>query len=400
MLHVALALGVSTAGQGVPSPPIHGAIMTPEAMVAPAGQGLLPVTQQPAGDAYLDPQARDLVHSARDRRQALDRSISAYQVLAQERSSRRLLSGRRDWASVSRRAWSIHWRADGPVRVEVLPPDGDASSPPDARTVVLSPINKIVFDPATTHLLLPNLSPVPVRDPLGPDGDEHYRFATGDSAAVVLPTGGSVRLRELRVLPRRADPELIVGSLWLELDSYVPVRAVYRLATAWTAENLAGGRGLFFFPGIDEDLDYFLVDYALWDGRWWLPHRVRAGSSLGAGFVPHRLANEYELLFSGYVVEGDVAAPECRLPYRIHLGEAGRRGAGAGGRVGPGPGAPPVRPAARRLPAPGRGRTRQPRFHLRQLAERAAVRPRRRRLLPYPRPRTHGPTGRQPTAVE
>src|SRR5204863_345416 len=44
---------------------------------------------------------------------------------------------------------------------------------------------------------------VEFRHPLAPGSEADYRFASGDSSVIVFPDGRTIRLRELKVMPRR-----------------------------------------------------------------------------------------------------------------------------------------------------------------------------------------------------
>jgi hypothetical protein len=49
------------------------------------------------------------------------------------------------------------------------------------------------------------------KHPLAPGSEANYRFASGDSSTVSFPNGRTIRLRELRIIPRRLDVRLLAG---------------------------------------------------------------------------------------------------------------------------------------------------------------------------------------------
>src|SRR5690606_34577168 len=93
-----------------------------------------------------------------------------------------------------------------------------------------------LFDPSDNRFL-PGSDPEYDRDglrhPLAPGSEAHYRFESGDTTLITLPDGRSVRLLELRLTPRRPDPRIVAGSLWIEAESYAVVQGVFRLSRAF-----------------------------------------------------------------------------------------------------------------------------------------------------------------------
>jgi hypothetical protein len=101
-----------------------------------------------------------------------------------------------------------------------------------------------------------------VRDvphPLGPQGDERYDFALGDTITLQLPDR-AVRVAELKVRPRDFARPGLVGSLYVDLASAELVRLVFSFTpSAYIDRQL-------------EDLS-IVLDNALIEGRYWLPYR-------------------------------------------------------------------------------------------------------------------------------
>lgn len=252
-------------------------------------------------DAYADEAARELVRLARIRRGMVDTRISAYTTRAVERISARIgtplgdrLLFRRETASdVSWTRDSVHIHVLGAR--EVMPVvNAQPKVPPDLASYMPS----MAFDPVDSQMLL-SLEGTSLRHPLAADGEQHYRFASGDTTVIRLPDGRAVRLRELRVLPRRAEPQLISGSLWLEAETHAVVQAHFRLARPVDTSRDGGGPA---FP-VRAEIDYIVLDYGLWELQWWLP-RLAAGHGV-VHFAGRRFPISFERRYGDYTVTGD-----------------------------------------------------------------------------------------------
>ncbi|HLL82129.1 MAG TPA: hypothetical protein VK420_05735, partial [Longimicrobium sp.] len=258
-------------------------------------------------DAYRDPHARELVRLARARRAVVDTRITGYQVTARDRISARMsvmgiekLLFRRETAS------RIDWSRDT-VRVEVLGAreaipavraEGQRISPDNIAGMAMA----VAFDPADPEMLLRFDSTV-IRNPLAAGSEAHYRYSSGDSLSIRLPNGRGVRILELRIAARRADPHLINGSFWLDSETHAVVRAGFRQSRPFSS---ARPGVTVVMPEAGAELDYVAIDYGLWDRRWWLPRSVAARGV--AHFSGRRFPISYERTYEGYRVTGDTLA--------------------------------------------------------------------------------------------
>jgi hypothetical protein len=307
----------------------------------------------PADDAYLDQAARRLVRRARDRRETIDRSISSYTATMKEQIGMGIRALRRDRMIYHRElALRITWNRDTVGRIEVI---GAREGVPIALKGERLPEDLVqdatdyAFDPSANRMGLGSDSGF-ILHPLAPDGEENYRYESGDSTTVTFPDGRSLLIYELRVIPRRLDSHLVAGSLWLEANTYGMVRLLTRLArpfdleldvqrrprgrdtvttvasdsTAATdtlARGDSGGRGdpdpdvddiPFFLKPIRAQVRFFAVEYSLWHDRWWLPRLVSFDAVATVSSwaqVPMR----YELVYEDYTVTGDtLVEPERR----------------------------------------------------------------------------------------
>jgi hypothetical protein len=272
------------------------------AVAAPAVAQEGPPAEGVPADAYRDNRARELVELARARRAVVDTRIRAYEVTARERLSAGLAVARFERLLMRREtAARIEWSRDT-VRIELL---GAREVQPIARAGIALPpadiagtLPSLAFDPTDSEMLL-RLDSTIILHPLAPGSEASYRFASGDSSSIRLPDGRVVRLVELHIAARRADPRLINGSFWLDADTHAVVRAGFRLSRARSTTR----SGLVATPEVTAELDHVAIDYGLWDLQWWLPRAVVARGVIRAAGV--RFPLSYERSYTDYRVEGD-----------------------------------------------------------------------------------------------
>ncbi|GLC25223.1 ShlB/FhaC/HecB family hemolysin secretion/activation protein [Roseisolibacter agri] len=158
--------------------------------------------------------------------------------------------------------------------------------------------------------------------PLADGAETYYAYAVGDSVSIRLPDGGAVRLRELRVTPRRAGWRLSVGSFWFDERTAQLVRAAYRTTAPidlweqarasedrterpprWIPWLLGPARG---------ELRAVTIEHALHEGRIWLPRAQYAEGVLEAG--ASRIGLRIEQRFEYAQVSVDASAEVAALP--------------------------------------------------------------------------------------
>ena len=302
-------------------------------------------TSADSGTAYLDPGARDLVRRARERHTVATAAISAYRAVVQERISLGLRALRRDRVFYRREmAGRIAWHRDGPDTIimlgarEAIPlVYSKATVPEDLH----SDAPDLAFDPADEHLGIgPNDSDF-VYHPLARGSEANYRFQSGDTTEIGLPDDRTVRLVELRVIPRRDEFRLITGSFWIDLARTELVRAVFRPARPFDFErDMAAsdrqdvdGHIPGFLKPLRGDIRFITIEYALWENRWWLPRLLALDGVATAGsFLSMPL--RYEREYSEMEVQGDTGAVAAAAPqtprHRRHHPRRHRTGSGAG----------------------------------------------------------------------
>ncbi|MGW8282699.1 MAG: hypothetical protein ACWGON_05325 [Gemmatimonadota bacterium] len=232
-------------------------------------------------DTFRDEAVRLLIRRARVERGNEAAGLASWEATIRERISVGLTTQdlRRDRGLfTSERVGRVRWDSAGVETIRwfgikrAVPIVGDRAeidvgSPEDLETFPL--------DPAGDRL---NLGGSPFHHPLAPDAGQHYRFASGDTMRVILPSGEEIILAEVRVEPRESDFEVLAGSLWFDLRTAALVRGAFRPARpfdlALDEPDEAGDVPGFLKP-IVVRVEAMIVEYALYDLRWWLPTRVR-----------------------------------------------------------------------------------------------------------------------------
>jgi len=267
-------------------------------------------------DTYADPGARTLVEAARMARERDESEILSYEGLLRERlyigfagltfrRERSLLERER----IARFRWSreegkaLEWiglrqevpiagggnqnDAEGSVKIrrnsitmgvrvgesEVSPEDSAAVAR-EIQESFLGNFDQLLFlhEPGSDRLGIGNEFAL---NPLADTAAFHYRYRSGDTLRLQLPTENrTVTLIEVLVEPREASFELLAGSLWFEESSGTLARASYRPSRPY---EVTGEEGEDDVPGIFKpvqvEFEYFTVEYSLQEFRWWLPRR-------------------------------------------------------------------------------------------------------------------------------
>ncbi|HKA58025.1 MAG TPA: BamA/TamA family outer membrane protein [Gemmatimonadales bacterium] len=288
--------------------------------------------------AYLDADARRLVATARSRRETIDRSITSYRTTMRERIGVGIRALRRDRMLYRRElALRIDWRRDSVTLIEVV---GARQTIPIAVPEPKLPedlkkdVGDYAFDPANDRLTVgwggenrsrrdstqdstKQREDVEFKHPLAPGSEADYRYAVGDSSAIVFADGRTIRLRELKIIPRRLDFRLMSGSFWIDEGSHAVVRALIRPARAFDIEQDLSDEDVKDIPGfvkpIRIEVRFITIDYGLWTGRWWLPRVIAMDAVATAGSVL-AVPMRYERLYDNYEVTGDTAAPLAPRP--------------------------------------------------------------------------------------
>ncbi len=306
-------------------------------------------TPQDSASAYLDPGAATLLRGARERRARVERSIDRYQVTARERVNTGLTAASRERTLFGREiAVRIEWQRGQTGVVRVL--GAREASPSTSRGLTVpeeldTEVTSLAFDPDELQLNLFQFgagdqgpdddeddgdddpadagvrrdsagTEINIRvgtpiDPLRPGSEAHYRFRSGDTSSVRLPDGSQLRLIQLEVIPRRRAFELLRGTLWIDEQTKGVVRSVLTTARPFDLRRDTGGdvpRVLNTFGAIQAEVRYVTVEYALFQGRFWLPRLVAVDAEATLGVLAG-IPVRYERSYSDYQVQA-AAIPE------------------------------------------------------------------------------------------
>ena len=277
------------------------------------------VTPELENSAFLDPLARQLLLRARDARMRLDSALLSYDATSYQRMSVGMgfrAIGRDRLLFRTENVSRVRWSRKGGVFVDLK---GARSVFPmaekEAGEVDMDEISPIPYYPGRDALWIGGSearAEVDERElvhPLAIGAEAYYRYATGDSLTITLPDGRGIRLRELRIEPRRPEWKLSVGSFWFDVESGQLVRAAYRLAVPidiWGVvdeelkrekeeakrtgdkpddEDEPPGWVKGMLSPMQAQLEAVTIDYGLYGGRFWLPRAQYAEGWARASFM-------------------------------------------------------------------------------------------------------------------
>lgn len=264
----------------------------------------------PPADSYADSATARLVALARAARDRNERLVTAYTAQVSQRIGVGIRALSRDRMLYRQEVTArIDWRRDSRSTIEVtglrqaVPVINRGDEVPEDLD---SHVRWLVVNPAQDYLVALGDDDDGFVYPLRVGGEADYRFSIGDTTRIDLPSGRAVRLVELRITPRRADWQLMSGSLWFDADSYGLVRAVFRPARPYEFRRDAD-------PDDQEDVPSFVngtgeikfitMEYGLYEDRWWMLRYValEGVGSMGKWLgVPVR----FERVYSDYEVQG------------------------------------------------------------------------------------------------
>src|SRR5262245_2058159 len=178
-------------------------------------------TPRPApADSYADSAAVRLVARARVARDRNERLVTSYTATVSQRMGAGIHALSRDRMLYHEELTAnIAWKRDAKstitvtgarrgipiaMRKEEVPKDLDAS------------VRWLVVNPAEDYLGMLGDEDEGFVYPLKVGGELDYKFASGDTTRITLPSGKQIRVMELKVTPRRADWRLMSGSLWFD----------------------------------------------------------------------------------------------------------------------------------------------------------------------------------------
>jgi hypothetical protein len=301
----------------------------------------IPLTPELERSAFRDALARELLLKAREARLSQDSALLSYDASAYQRLSVGLgfrATGRDRLLLRTENASRVRWSRSGGVHIDLK---GSRSVFPaaedEAGEMDMGEVTPIPYYPGRDALWVGSgqaRAEVDERElvhPLALGAEAYYRYATGDSLTITLPDGRAIRLRELRIEPRRPEWKLSVGSFWFDVSSGQLVRAAYRLAAPidiWgivdeevkeeAAEAVAKGtkpdpddappkwvKGM--LSPLSAQLEAVTIEYGLYGGRFWLPRAQYAEGFARASFM--RIPFKMEEGFKYASVNGTDSVP-------------------------------------------------------------------------------------------
>jgi hypothetical protein len=278
------------------------------------------VTDAHRATAFLDATARTLLLGARAARLRQDSALVGYDVRALQRFSIGVAfaaQGRARNIVRSESAARVRWQRERGVVVDVhgarLSSGMVKVSERDNGDASLSA--PIPYYPGRDELWVGTgvvAGEVDEREMVHPmaDGAEaYYVYESGDTASIRSAVS-VIRLRELRVRPRRVAWNVVVGSLWFDEARGTLVRAAFRFAAPFdfwvnlrdvdsaAAKELLGAiprpvRPL--LPSVKGQMRAVTLEYGLYDGRFWLPRARHADGviQVSVATMPYRLEESF-----------------------------------------------------------------------------------------------------------
>ncbi len=292
----------------------------------------IPVTPELERTAFRNEGARDMLMKARVARLSQDSSLLSYDATAYQRMSVGLgfrAIGRDRLLFRSENASRVRWsRANGLLidikgRRTAIPM---VASEKDRKEVdvEMGDISPIPYTPGSEPLWVgvgSGMAKAEVDErelvhPIALGAEAYYRYEAGDSLTITLSEGRVIRLRELRIEPRRPEWKFSVGSFWFDESTGQLVRAVYRFSapmniwavadeeTARDQERSGNNNSDDEVPGwvkgmmspMEANLEAVTIEYGLYGGRYWMPRARYAEGHAKAGFmrVPFKLEESFK----------------------------------------------------------------------------------------------------------
>ncbi|MDZ7630014.1 MAG: hypothetical protein U5K74_01335 [Gemmatimonadaceae bacterium] len=299
-----------------------------------------PVTAALQSSAFADSATRTLFLLARRARLAQDSALRGYDARTQARITVNMGTSalvRNKLLFRTENASNVKWRRGQGMWIEPL---ASRTTVPMSKNVnvngVAASLIPVPYFPGRDQLWIPGTDMATVRKdvdetegfahPLAEGSEAYYRYQIGDSIRIRLPSGDNLTLRELKVIARRPEWRAFVGSFWFDSRSGSLVRAAYRLSAPieiWNEAMADVKKDLeeaqrdttpqraarikdakedappAFVRGIMNpmrfDISLVTVEYALYEGKFWLPRVNRAEGETQVMFmhIPIRVEESY-----------------------------------------------------------------------------------------------------------
>jgi hypothetical protein len=283
-----------------------------------------PVTAEHLATAFKDASARTLLSRARHARLEQDSVLSSYDASVYQRISAGLAFtklGRDRLIFRTEHSARVRWSRNAGTWIDVtgartalpgIPEIGAREAQEglagEARNIVPIPYYP-GYEPlwAGTVLVDPRINENGPIHPLAEGSEAYYTYATGDSLSIRLPDGRIVRLGSLVVRPREQKWNVIVGTLWFDVESAQLVRAAYRFAAPMEIDAFVLEQDPTAFDDVPAwlkplmfpmrgEVSAITVEYGMYGGRFWLPRMRSAEGSGQASFarVPFKIEQSFK----------------------------------------------------------------------------------------------------------
>jgi hypothetical protein len=244
------------------------------------------VAQSPPPDStspFTSTAVQHLVERAMARRRTADSAVSDYRARIHYRLTVGL--GRRRWAraptsAVEEQVADVQWQRPNDLRVDVRGRRARSRSELRLSSVWDRPwfVPRSVDD--SVRIFSDEFPATGALHPLAAGAPAWYRYHLAGSLAVTPGGGGSLRLLQVEVTPRRTGPALVAGEIWIDSATAEVVRFSFRYVGTglWVRpdgperSDSSSARRINSFANrivsIDADLEY-----GLQDRRHWMPYR-------------------------------------------------------------------------------------------------------------------------------
>lgn len=240
---------------------------------------------------YATEETRALVARAMQRHAAADSLVTDYRARLQYRAS--FAFGRRRWANpasaaVEEQVGTVTWSRPNDLRVDIR---GRREESKFAGVSLNSTFDEPWFVPRqlgdSVRLLSSEVPERAALHPLASDGPRFYHYeAVADQVTITRADGRAVTIQSLRVTPRRDAASVVVGRLWVDLETGEVVRFTFRFVgtSPWDAPRRATARDSARARRNSQRIGRILtldvdLEYALQEGRYWMPYRqILAGT--------------------------------------------------------------------------------------------------------------------------
>ena len=232
---------------------------------------------------YSSPAVQHLVERAMARRRVADSAVLDYRARIYYRLTFGV--GRRRWArvpssAVEEQVADIQWQRPNDLRIDVLGRRSRSRSEQQLSSVWDRPwfVPRSVDD--SVRIFSDEFPATGALHPLAAAAPAWYRYTLTSELSVAPGRGGTLRLLQMQVTPRRTGPALIAGEMWIDSASAEVVRLSFRyvgtglwvLPEGEKRSDTASARRINSIANqivsVDADLEY-----GLQDRRYWMPFR-------------------------------------------------------------------------------------------------------------------------------